>query len=110
TTDTPCRYGGEEFAVLLPETDYTAALSIGCRLQQGIEAMRITSGEQTISITASVGVAALLEGDYVEADVLVEMADQALYEAKKSGRNLVRSWNAEAILPLAPAPLCPDAT
>jgi diguanylate cyclase (GGDEF)-like protein len=97
TTDTPCRYGGEEFAILLPETDYEAAISTGMRLQQGIEAMKISWGEKSISITASIGVAALAEGDFVESDVLVEMADQALYDAKEGGRNQVRSWNPEGI-------------
>jgi diguanylate cyclase (GGDEF)-like protein len=97
TTDTPCRYGGEEFAILLPETDYEAAVSIGLRLRQGIEAMDILFCEKSISITASIGVAALSEGDFVESDVLVEMADQALYEAKEAGRNQVRSWNPEGL-------------
>ena len=91
-TDTPCRYGGEEFAILLPETDLAASELIGCRLQQVIEAMRIETGAGTILITTSVGIASLTEGDYTKADVLVEMADQALYEAKKAGRNQVKLW------------------
>jgi diguanylate cyclase (GGDEF)-like protein len=93
TTDTPCRYGGEEFAILLPETDLSASEVIGCRLNQVMEAMRVESGNGTIKITASVGIASLAEGDYSKADVLVEMADQALYEAKKAGRNQVKLWN-----------------
>ncbi len=108
TTDTPCRYGGEEFAILLPETDYAAAETIGWRLQQVIEATRYDTGEKILSITASVGVSALSEGDYVEADVLVEMADQALYEAKRSGRNQVKLWNAGTIAAERPAGLYPD--
>jgi len=92
TTDTPCRYGGEEFAILLPETDLTASEVIGCRLRQVMEAMRVETGNGTIMITASVGIASLTEGDYTKADVLVEMADQALYEAKKAGRNQVKLW------------------
>jgi diguanylate cyclase (GGDEF)-like protein len=91
-TDTPCRYGGEEFAILLPETDLAPSELIGCRLQQVIEAMRIETGAGTIMITTSVGIASLTEGDYTKADVLVEMADQALYEAKKAGRNQVKLW------------------
>jgi diguanylate cyclase (GGDEF)-like protein len=109
TIDIPCRYGGEEFAILLPETDSTAAETIGWRLKQAIEAMRIASGEEIINITASVGVAALSEGDYVEADVLLERADQALYEAKKSGRNQVKRWNAVSTSAVRHTELCTDA-
>jgi len=92
TIDTPCRYGGEEFAILLPETDLSASELIGCRLRQVIEAMRINNGDGAILITASVGIASLTGGDYTKADVLVEMADQALYDAKKAGRNQVKLW------------------
>ena len=92
TIDTPCRYGGEEFAILLPETDLSASELIGCRLRQVIEAMRINNGDGTILITASVGIASLTGDDYTKADVLVEMADQALYDAKKAGRNQVKLW------------------
>jgi diguanylate cyclase (GGDEF)-like protein len=92
TIDTPCRYGGEEFAILLPETDLSASELIGCRLRQVMEEMRIDTGAGTILITASVGIASLSDGNYTKADVLVEMADRALYEAKKAGRNQVRIW------------------
>jgi diguanylate cyclase (GGDEF)-like protein len=90
--DTPCRYGGEEFAILLPETDLTVSEVIGWRIQQAIEAMRFDKSEGAIMITASVGIASLSAGDYRKVDVLVGMADQALYEAKKAGRNQVRLW------------------
>jgi len=54
--------------------------------------MRINNGDGAILITASVGIASLTGGDYTKADVLVEMADQALYDAKKAGRNQVKLW------------------
>jgi diguanylate cyclase (GGDEF)-like protein len=109
TIDIPCRYGGEEFVILLPETDSAAAEAIGWRLKHSIEAMRIAVGEEIITITASIGVAALSGGDYVEADVLLERADQALYEAKKSGRNRVKRWNAGATSAVRHTELCTGA-
>jgi len=111
TTDTPCRYGGEEFATLLPETDLTVSEVIGWRIRQAIEAMRFEKNDGAIMITASVGIASLSAGDYSKTDVLVGMADQALYEAKKAGRNQVRLWrgneggNPAIISPFTPPPL-----
>ena len=92
TADTPCRYGGEEFAILLPETDPAVSVTIGERIRQAIEAKKLKISEGSISITASVGIASLAASDDSEIDVLVGMADQALYEAKKSGRNRVSFW------------------
>jgi len=95
--DTPCRYGGEEFAVLLPETDLFAAERIGRRLQQVIEETNIETDKGPFSVTISVGIATLPEGDTTEVDVLIDRADQALYEAKRAGRNQVKLWQSEII-------------
>ncbi len=94
-SDTPCRYGGEEFAILLPETDSFAAGMIGGRLQKVIEETKIETDKGPVSITISVGIATTCEDDFAEIDVLIEQADQALYEAKKAGRNQVKMWNHE---------------
>lgn len=93
--DTPCRYGGEEFAILLPETDCIAAEMIGSRLQKVIEDTIVQTEKGPVFVTISVGIATLSENDHADIDVLIEQADQALYEAKKSGRNQVKLWNSE---------------
>lgn len=92
-SDTPCRYGGDEFAILLPETDFSSALMIGERLQQVIEESIVRTENGAIYFTISAGIATLTEGDITDLDVLIEHSDQALYEAKNAGRNQVKLWN-----------------
>lgn len=88
-TDKAARYGGEEFAVLLPETGAEAALAIAERLRAGVAACAIAVAPgQTLTLTASVGVAAFPE--HADAALaLIEVADRALYAAKQGGRNRV---------------------
>ena len=87
------RYGGEEFLVVLPETDIHGACSLAERFRKKVEAMvTITMGE-TISITASFGVAGLNRETAYEAgayEELINAADQYLYQAKNEGRNMVK--------------------
>ena len=93
-SDLPTRYGGEEFAVLLPQTDAANAFSLACEICQGIAAERVTldSGEQ-LRVTVSIGVAELETGRKRPAraagESLLEAADQAVYAAKQAGRNQV---------------------
>jgi diguanylate cyclase (GGDEF)-like protein len=94
-SDTPCRYGGEEFAILMPETDSFAAVMIGSRLQKVMEETIVETDKGPVFITISVGIATMQENIHAEIDVLMEQADQALYEAKKAGRNQVKLWNPE---------------
>jgi diguanylate cyclase (GGDEF)-like protein len=85
--DLCCRYGGEEFTVLMEGASGKPALAAAERLRKAIEALRIHVGETTIDLTASLGVASFPE-TYVESGAdLVPMADSALYEAKRRGRN-----------------------
>jgi diguanylate cyclase len=79
--DTVARWGGEEFVVVLPETDLAGAHRFGERLRRTIEAQSV--GEMKTS--TSCGVATLLPDDDVEA--LLGAADRALYQAKTNGRN-----------------------
>ena len=87
-TDVVCRYGGEEFCVLLPHTDLEHARQAAERLRAAIEERQCLS----ISITASVGVSAL-ELQPKSLQDLLDQADKALYAAKRSGRNRVVSYN-----------------
>jgi two-component system cell cycle response regulator len=85
--DLACRYGGEEFVVVMPDTDMTVATMVAERLRRRIasEPFKIAQGEKVVTI--SVGIAALGTDD-VPATVL-KRADQALYRAKHEGRNRV---------------------
>lgn len=87
--DIAARWGGEEFVLLLPNTDSAAAVQIAERLRDAIaqSAVRTDAGE-TIRFTTSVGVAQL-GGEATTLEHLLEQADRALYEAKRTGRNKV---------------------
>jgi two-component system cell cycle response regulator len=88
--DLACRYGGEEFVIVMPETDMAVATMVAERLRRRIatEPFAIQKGSRTIEVTISIGIAALGEHDEEAADVL-KRADQALYRAKRDGRNRV---------------------
>ena len=88
--DPACRYGGEEFVVVMPDTDMSFAYSISERLRQSIETtpVKISSAPGSLNITISIGIASLEDGD-ASAEALLRRADQALYRAKRSGRNKV---------------------
>ena len=88
--DTVARYGGEEIAMILPQTDLDGACILAERLREAVEALNFheASGDRTFEVTASVGVAQLVAADQV-ADDLVDRADKALYQAKRRGRNRV---------------------
>jgi diguanylate cyclase (GGDEF)-like protein len=86
-SDVGGRLGGEEFAVLLPETALGAALSAAERLRAAIEAHAVSFEGDTVQFTVSLGVAAAREDELL--DALIARADEALYRAKHSGRNSV---------------------
>lgn len=82
-----CRYGGEEFLVVLPGADLDAGTEVGERLRRAAaEPVRVTGGRD-VTVTVSVGVAGSRAAG--ERDWLLHEADAALYQAKKSGRNRV---------------------
>ena len=91
--DTVTRYGGEEFAIILPDTTKEHAAALAERLRQRIEEHRIDVDENpALQVTASFGVATY-PGDGTDLQSLVIQADQALYRAKDGGRNRVESSN-----------------
>lgn len=95
TSDVLARFGGEEFCVLLTETDESGAAAWGERFRQALAATPIAVSEQVLNVTASVGVAARLP-DTTSPESLVALADQALGTAKESGRNRVVRFSAVA--------------
>lgn len=95
--DTPARLGGEEFAVILPGTDPEGAWVLAERLRAAIEELRTavgTDGEE-IRVTVSIGTSTLA-GTTVEAARLALLADEALYRAKRTGRNKTVTADVEA--------------
>ena len=88
--DICARLGGEEFAVLLPETNKSQAYEVAERLRLAIENSKVPlpSGGLPLTMTISIGVSSMTSKDD-NIDVLISKADKALYEAKKTGRNKV---------------------
>jgi diguanylate cyclase (GGDEF)-like protein len=86
--DYTARWGGEEFVVALPHTGEDGALRVAERIRASIEALTLTTRTgAALSVTASIGVALRARGESLTE--LVERADQAMYAAKRSGRNRV---------------------
>ena len=88
--DLACRYGGEEFVIVMPETDMAVAAMVAERLRRRIaaEPFAIQQGARSIPVTISIGLAAL-RGKNENAATVLKRADQALYRAKRDGRNRV---------------------
>lgn len=84
-TDFIARFGGEEFVMLLPDTDAGTALLVADKLRVTVEKANFRAGGDKISITLSCGISQAVEGDSKES--IFERADKALYKAKQSGRN-----------------------
>ncbi|MEJ2630904.1 MAG: sensor domain-containing diguanylate cyclase [Acidihalobacter sp.] len=87
------RIGGEEFAVVLPETGYTSALELAERLRNAVAELSISVEETVISPTVSIGVASSSQSCETFRDLLIQ-ADKALYAAKASGKNCVYGQSA----------------
>ena len=88
--DLACRYGGEEFVIVMPETDMGVATMVAERLRRRIagEPFPIQQGMRLLDVTLSIGIAAL-NGEGDNAAAMLKRADQALYRAKRDGRNRV---------------------
>jgi two-component system cell cycle response regulator len=88
--DLACRYGGEEFVVVMPDTTSEIAAQVAERLRDAVAGapFRISASGAVAAVTTSVGIATL-EVDGEGADSLLRRADKALYQAKDNGRNQV---------------------
>ena len=96
SADLACRYGGEEFAVILVNTTHDGAQLAAERIRKAIEGMNVEFGGNSLHVTASIGVAGSRRNE--EASLLVRRADEAVYGAKKHGRNCSFWHNAETAL------------
>jgi two-component system, cell cycle response regulator len=88
-SDVICRYGGEEFLILLPETDTKRALLIAEKIRTVTASKLFGDGETSFSVTLSIGIAQLQENE--SGDDMVSRADAALYQAKNRGRNCIET-------------------
>lgn len=90
--DVPCRYGGEEFTVVLPSTNLLTSTQVAERLRSMIETTPLFADSQEINLTASMGVNTYTSSDKNEArEAFIARTDELLYQAKESGRNKVCS-------------------
>lgn len=96
-TDTIARYGGEEFSAIVPDTDIDGAHSIAEAMRAAIQDKKIPHAESTVSeyVSISVGVGSVIPRRDSDPEILIAVADQALYLAKEEGRNQVQCKNIE---------------
>lgn len=87
--DIPCRYGGEEFALILPDTPLSAGVMFANRLRLLVETSRIKAQDADIKLTASFGVDVYNKGDSCTPREFIDRTDALLYQAKTKGRNQV---------------------
>jgi len=97
--DTVARYGGEELAVLLPDTPAEGAAAAGEKLRAAVAALAVDAGGERLSVTVSVGAAEMEPG--LDPSRLVARADDALYRAKSLGKNRVELHRVRLAVPLA---------
>ena len=89
-SDIACRFGGEEFLILLPETSAQGAMVIGEKIRKKVEELVISPQNNIhIKFTISIGVSEFKPDDELNLELSIHRADEALYEAKKGGRNRV---------------------
>ncbi len=89
--DIAVRYGGEEFVIVLPNTDLSGALTVAEKIRATFEQHAIHHGEQTTYLTVSIGVVSEMPSEREEYEAMLRLADDLLYQAKAKGRNRVES-------------------
>ncbi len=101
--DTAGRVGGDEFVVLLPETEEAGAAILAEQLREGVNEIRVDAGTWVVRTSISVGVASF-PSDGATADELLEAADAAMYASKRGGRDRVRLARGGRPMPLSASP------
>ena len=103
STDLRCRYGGDEFLIILPDTPVVGAEQVAAGLRQEIFGMMIPGESGSVSVTISLGVAAAVQGELDPAEMIAR-ADEALYRAKHAGRNQFAVGVPPRAIPALPRP------
>lgn len=95
STDYVSRYGGDEFVILLYDTDEREAMMIGKEIENSIKKLKIRKEftEENVLITSSIGMYSVLPDKNTQKNELIEKADKALYLAKKNGKNQIKNYN-----------------
>jgi diguanylate cyclase (GGDEF)-like protein len=97
--DIPCRYGGEEFALILPGTPLPRAVNAAGRLRTAIAASPVMVEGEPLFVTASMGVSVFLRNSHFSAAAFVQQVDSLLYQAKAEGRNRVAHPDLDSMKP-----------
>ncbi len=90
SSDIGCRYGGEEFCLILPETDEKGAFALAQEVCESVRQQHILSNDNVINLTISCGVTTYQQDKDVTPEIIFASADKALYKAKQAGRNQVQ--------------------
>ncbi len=88
-SDTPIRYGGEEFMVLLPNTGIAGAQKIAEKIRASSEKKKYDDGHNSITVTVSIGISSIKQHQLIESKEMMACADKALYRSKAEGRNRI---------------------
>ena len=89
TTDIVCRFGGEEFAMVFPETHLNLAVKVADRIRQEVESRPLRTEDGEIRLTVSMGASVYMKTSVLDIDDFIDSVDKYLYEAKQSGRNCI---------------------
>jgi diguanylate cyclase (GGDEF)-like protein len=94
-SDFPSRYGGEEFVLVLPETDQESALQVAGKIHDAIRTCAFGTTTRPFTLTVSIGVSSTSRRSYTDWREMLEDADKALYLAKNTGKDRVETWDPE---------------
>jgi diguanylate cyclase (GGDEF)-like protein len=94
-SDFPSRYGGEEFVLILPETDQESALQVAAKIHEAIRSSSFGTTSRSFKLTVSIGVSSTSSRAYPNWREMLDHADRALYLAKNSGKDRIEIWEPE---------------